>query len=119
MIYLAALLMIAGSVFCLLAAIGIVRLPDLYTRLHAAAKAGPLGTGLILLGAGVADGDGFVLLRVLIGFLFLVLTTPIAAHLLARAAMHAGAPSPSIASINEFENSSETSPAQAAVKLSR
>ena len=119
MSYAAAILMIAGSLFCMLAALGLIRFPDLYTRLHAAAKAGPIGSGLILLGAGVASGDAFTLLRAALGLVFLVLTTPIAAHLLARAAMRARAPAASIARIDEFENSSDPVPVQTPGQLSR
>ena len=50
MIYVAAALLLVGSLFCVVAALGLVRFPDLYTRLHAAAKAGPIGAGLVLLG---------------------------------------------------------------------
>jgi multicomponent Na+:H+ antiporter subunit G len=84
--YLAALAVLLGAVFSLLAAIGVVRLPDLYTRLHAASKAGPVGAGLILLAVGLLSADGPVLLRAGLGIVFLLLSTPIAAHLLARAA---------------------------------
>ena len=46
--YVAGIFMLAGSMFCLLAAVGILRLPDLYTRMHAASKAGTMGAGLLL-----------------------------------------------------------------------
>ena len=87
MSYVAALLMLIGATFAMLAAIGIVRFPDLYTRLHAASKAGPLGAGLILLSAGVASGDVLTLIRCLLGLVFLILVGPVSAHLLARAAL--------------------------------
>jgi multicomponent Na+:H+ antiporter subunit G len=88
--YLAALTMLIGAVFGLLAAIGIVRLPDLYTRLHAASKAGVVGTGLILIAVALISTDASVILRAILGIIFLLLSTPIAAHLLARAAHKAG-----------------------------
>jgi len=88
--YLAAALVLLGAVFGLLAAIGIVRLPDLYTRLHAASKAGVVGTGLILIAVALISTDGAVILRAILGIIFLLLSTPIAAHLLARAAHKAG-----------------------------
>ncbi|MBK8085932.1 MAG: monovalent cation/H(+) antiporter subunit G [Devosia sp.] len=90
--YLAALLIVAGALFSLLAAVGILRLPDLYTRLHAASKAGVVGAGLILCAVGIVSGDGPTALRVGLGIVFLVLSTPVAAHLLARAALKAGEP---------------------------
>lgn len=86
----AAILIVVGSLFCFIAALGIVRFPDVYTRLHAASKAGPLGAGLILVGAGLASGDGLVLVRCVIGLVFLILVAPISAHLLARAALRSG-----------------------------
>jgi multicomponent Na+:H+ antiporter subunit G len=88
--YAAALLMLAGTVFSLLASIGIVRLPDLYTRLHAASKAGLVGAGLVLLAVAFAALDLAVIFRAIAGILFLFLTTPISAHLLARAALLTG-----------------------------
>ena len=88
--YLAAAAVLAGAMFGLLAAIGIVRLPDLYTRLHAASKAGVVGTGLILIAVALISTDEAVVLRATLGVIFLLLSTPVAAHLLARAAYKAG-----------------------------
>jgi multicomponent Na+:H+ antiporter subunit G len=88
--YLAAACLVAGSLFSLLAAIGVLRLPDLYTRMHAASKAGVVGAGLILLGVALVSFDAAVVLRAVLGILFLLLTTPVSAHLLARAAYEAG-----------------------------
>jgi multicomponent Na+:H+ antiporter subunit G len=83
-------LLVAGSVFTVLAALGLLRFPDLYTRMHAASKAGTIGSGLLLLAAGIHAGDVAILLRALAGFAFFVLTAPISAHLLAKAAHQAG-----------------------------
>lgn len=91
-LYLAGVLLILGAVFTLLAAIGVVRLPDLYTRMHAASKAGVVGGGLILLAVAVVSMDAAVALRAIMGVIFLILTTPVAAHLLARASYLAGYP---------------------------
>lgn len=88
--YLAALLVLAGAVFSLIAAIGVLRLPDLYTRLHAASKAGAIGAGLIFLAVAVTSFDAAVVLRCLLGIVFLFLSTPVSAHLLARAAYRCG-----------------------------
>ena len=87
---LVAALLIVGAIFSLLAAIGILRFPDLYTRMHAASKAGTVGSGLLLLAAGVHSLDAAILIRALAGFFFFVLTAPISAHLLAKAAHQAG-----------------------------
>lgn len=88
--YLGAAAVLVGAVFGLLAAIGVLRLPDLYTRLHAASKAGVVGAGLILVAVAAISTDGPVALRAGLGIVFLLLSTPIAAHLLARAAHKAG-----------------------------
>ncbi|MBB3608804.1 multicomponent Na+:H+ antiporter subunit G [Rhizobium sp. BK602] len=85
-----ATLLLAGALFALVAAIGIVRLPDLYSRMHAASKAGTVGSGLLLLAVGVHSQDFSIFARALAGFVFFVLTAPISAHLLARAAHKAG-----------------------------
>ncbi len=85
-----AVLLLAGALFSLIAAIGIVRLPDLYSRMHAASKAGTVGSGLLLLAIGIHSQDVSIFARSLAGFVFFVLTAPISAHLLARAAHKAG-----------------------------
>lgn len=85
-----AFLLLAGSLFALVAALGVVRLPDLYTRMHAASKAGTVGSGLLLFAAGVASGEVSVFARALAGFVFFLLTAPVAAHLLAKAAHQTG-----------------------------
>lgn len=88
--YLAAILVVSGAIFALLSALGIVRFPDLYTRMHAASKAGVVGAGLIMLAIAVVSRDGSVILRVLMGIGFLLLTTPVSAHLLAKVAYFSG-----------------------------
>lgn len=87
---LAAFAIVLGGLFGLLSAIGVLRLPDLYTRMHSASKAGLLAGGLLLLGVALVSGDSAIMLRALLGALFLALTTPVSAHLLARAALKAG-----------------------------
>ena len=89
-LYLGGSLLILGAVFTLLAAIGVVRLPDLYTRMHAASKAGAVGGGLILIAVAVLSQDAAVAIRAVVGVIFLLLTTPVSAHLLARASYLTG-----------------------------
>jgi multicomponent Na+:H+ antiporter subunit G len=108
--YFAALLMVIGAVFSLLAAVGVLRLPDLYTRMHAASKAGVVGAGLVLLALALASGDGPVMLRAILGILFLLLTTPVSAHLLARAAYRAGLQPASITIINDLQSEANKTP---------
>lgn len=100
--YVAAFLVLLGGAFTFLSALGIVRLPDLYTRMHAASKAGVVGSGLALVGLAIVSLDGAVILRSILGILFLVLTTPVSAHLLARAAWRAGVEPSASTSINDL-----------------
>ena len=88
--YLAALLIVIGSLFVLTASVGLLRLPDLYTRMHAASKAGTLGSCLVLLALAVHSNDTAIALRAVAGVLFFLLTVPISSHLLAKAAHGAG-----------------------------
>jgi multicomponent Na+:H+ antiporter subunit G len=98
------IVMFVGVAFCGLAALGMLRFPDVYTRMHAASKAGPLGAGLVLLAAGIESADAMVIIRCFVGLFFLVITAPLSAHLLSRAALRAGiAPTPST-SIDESWN---------------
>lgn len=86
----AAVLLFAGSVFCLVAAVGMLRLPDTLIRMHAATKAGTLGAGCILAAEAVMAGDLGTTLKVAAVIIFLLLTAPVAAHLIGRAAYHRG-----------------------------
>ncbi len=108
-LYIAGLLILIGALFTLLAAIGILRLPDLYTRMHAASKAGPVGSGLILVAVAVVSFDASISLRALVGVAFILLTTPVAAHLLARAAYIAGYKPSAITEINDLEPKKKSS----------
>jgi multicomponent Na+:H+ antiporter subunit G len=89
-VYVGGTLLVLGALFSLLAAIGVLRLPDLYTRLHAASKAGAVGGGFVLLAVALTSLDAAVFLRAIIGVIFLLLTTPVSAHLLARASYLTG-----------------------------
>jgi multicomponent Na+:H+ antiporter subunit G len=89
-LYVGGVVLLMGAAFTLLATIGVLRLPDLYTRMHAASKAGAVGGGLVLLAVAIVSLDGAVALRAIIGVAFLILTTPVSAHLLARSSYLAG-----------------------------
>ncbi|MDH2433131.1 Na+/H+ antiporter subunit G [Pokkaliibacter sp. MBI-7] len=83
-------LLLLGGLFVLIGAIGLVRLPDFFTRLHAPTKASTLGLGAILLGSMVlvsVSHDGVSLHELLIT-LFLFITAPVSAHMMCRAALH-------------------------------
>ena len=89
-LYVGGVVLVLGAVFTLLAAVGVVRLPDLYTRMHAASKAGAVGGGLILIAVAVLSQDAAVAIRAVVGVIFLLLTTSVSAHLLARASYLSG-----------------------------
>jgi multicomponent Na+:H+ antiporter subunit G len=83
-IYSGCAVLLLGAAFTLIATIGVLRLPDLFTRMHAASKAGAVGGGLVLLAVALMCFDAGVALRAILGIVFLLLTTPVAAHLLAK-----------------------------------
>ena len=83
-------LVLMGCMFCLVAAIGIVKLPDTLIRMHAATKAGTLGTGLIIIAVAVCFADTGTILRAMLVIVFLYMTAPVAAHLIGRAAYRSG-----------------------------
>lgn len=105
MMLVAVLLILVGSVFSLLGALGLLRFPNLCARLHAAAKAGPLGVGLILLGVAFNSTELLVAARCVLGIVFLIVLSPISAHLLARTTLGAGSSAENITSIKNIDNS--------------
>ena len=88
--YLAGLLMLIGGIFCLVASVGIVRLPDALTRMHAATKAGALGTGLLVIAEALFYRQLGISLRAATVIVLVLLTAPVAAHLIGRAFYHSG-----------------------------
>ena len=88
--YITGILLIVGAAFAVVAAIGLLRFPDLYSRMHAASKAGTLGSGTMMIALAVFADDLAVATRALAGVVFFLLTAPVAAHLLAKAAYAAG-----------------------------
>jgi multicomponent Na+:H+ antiporter subunit G len=87
-----AVLVLAGSGFALIAAIGIWRLPDSLMRMHASSKAGTLGGSLLFFAVAIGLGEFDAVVRALAGVAFLLFTTPIASHLIARATYLLGVP---------------------------
>ena len=87
-------LLVAGATFTFIGSLGLVRLEDFYTRLHAPTKATTVGVGCLLVASSVyfsAAGEGLSLHELLVS-LFLFITAPISAHLLAKAALHQALP---------------------------
>lgn len=79
-----------GALFILLAAIGVVRMPDLYLRISVTTKAATLGIGLILGAAAIYFGDTAITSRVMAIILFMLLTAPVGAHMIGRASYFTG-----------------------------
>ena len=79
-------LALIGALFTLISAIGIVRLPGFYIRMHAVTKAGAFGGTLILLSAALCFASLKITLLVAVNILFFYFTAPIAAHMLSRSA---------------------------------
>jgi len=77
---------IIGACFMLISAIGILRLPDFYIRMSAITKAGTLGVGFIVLGIGLHFNEMTVLIKSLSIIFFILLTSPVAAHVISQAA---------------------------------
>lgn len=87
-------LLLAGSLITFLSAVGLVRFPDVYSRLHAVSKSSTLGIIFILSGVFMyfVYGEGVAAVKILLGIFFVFLTSPLAAHMLARAAYRSGIP---------------------------
>lgn len=85
-------LMLVGALFIFVAGLGVLRLPDLFMRMHANTKSATMGVGFIMLGAAVYFDDITVTTRAVAVVVFLLVTAPISSHLLARAAYFSGIP---------------------------
>jgi multicomponent Na+:H+ antiporter subunit G len=81
---------VAGGVFCIVGAIGLLRMPDFYTRVHAASVVDTLGAGLILLGLLLQAGATLVGAKLVMIALLLFFASPTATHALVRAALLRG-----------------------------
>ncbi len=82
--------LLAGGFFCVVGGIGILRMPDFYTRMHATSVTETLGAGLILLGLVLQAGLSLVTAKLLMVGLLIFFTSPTATHALARAALVRG-----------------------------
>ena len=89
---LVAALLLVGTLFIVLAAVGVVRMPDVYTRLQVSTKGASLGAGCVLMAVPVFFGDLAIGVRALLIIAFIFLTTPISGHMIARAAYIVGVP---------------------------
>ena len=90
--FLTGVLWIVGSGFAFLAAAGVLRMPDVFTRMQASTKASTLGLACLLIGAALQLADLASIIRVVSIGAFILLTTPVSAHVIARAAYRAEIP---------------------------
>ncbi len=85
-------LLVVGGFFAAIAGIGLLRFRDVLLRMHASTKAGTLGVGLIVLAIAIHLGSGYDSARAVLIIGFLLLTAPVAGHLIGRAAYRTGTP---------------------------
>jgi multicomponent Na+:H+ antiporter subunit G len=90
--WLSSALFIAGAMLALLASVGVLRMPDVLTRMQASTKASTLGLGCLLLGLAIETPELSVVIRAGSIAAFVFLTTSVGAHVIARAAARGGAP---------------------------
>lgn len=81
---------LAGSAFVIVGAVGLVRMPDFFTRMHAASVTDTLGAGLLIMGLMLQAGLSLVTLKLVFLLALFFFTGPVAAHALAQAALHQG-----------------------------
>ncbi|MGB4120340.1 MAG: monovalent cation/H(+) antiporter subunit G [Burkholderiaceae bacterium] len=82
--------MAIGGIFCVIGAIGLLRMPDFFTRMHAASVIETLGAGLILFGLIIQAGWTLIAVKLVMLFLLIFFASPTASHALARAALAKG-----------------------------
>jgi multicomponent Na+:H+ antiporter subunit G len=90
--WLSSALFVAGATFGLLAGIGVLRMPDVFTRMQASTKASTLGLGCLLAAVALGHPDMSFGVRAVSIAAFMLLTTAVSAHVIARAAGRSGAP---------------------------
>ena len=79
-----------GVFFMVVGTVGILRMPDIYTRLHAAGMTDTMGAGFLLAGMALQVEPSLITVRLVLIYLFLLFTSPIGTHALARAALVGG-----------------------------
>ena len=97
-------LLMSGVFFCLVGGIGLLRFPDVFSRMHAAGITDTLGAGLMLGGLMVQAGLTLVCIKLVLVLLFLLITSPASTHALARSALESGL-KPKLANDGEVDHS--------------
>ncbi len=95
-------IIVIGLLFDFLGCLGLVRFPDVYTRLQASAKCITLGTSGVLFGLFVTTGPTVTGIKALVCLLFILLTAPVSAHALARAAYKSGVKPASVTVVDQY-----------------
>jgi len=85
--FLSWVLLVAGGAFCVIGTLGLVRMPDFFTRMHAASVTDTLGAGMMLAGLMLQAGLTLVTVKLVVIALLILLTSPAATHALAQAAL--------------------------------
>ncbi len=98
------LLILAGSIFVLIGSLGLIRMPDFYTRIHAVSITDTVGAGLLILGPIIQSPDLLGAGKLILIMIFLLITSPTATHALAKAALHGRLP-PVLAPTTESDSS--------------
>lgn len=101
--YITGILILTGSLFILVSAIGIVKMPDIYIRMSATTKAATLGVGSVMLGSMLFFSDIGAITRSFAIMLFIFLTAPVAAHMLGRASYFEDLPMWKGTKVNELK----------------
>jgi multicomponent Na+:H+ antiporter subunit G len=101
--WLTALLLLLGASLALLAAIGVLRFPDTFSRMQASSKASTLGLACLLAGTALQFPDVETIVRLGSIAAFVMLTAPLSAHVVARAALHRGSPLWKGTVLNEYD----------------
>lgn len=95
--------LVFGALMSLVASLGCLRLPDLYTRMHAATKSGTVGIMGIVIAMMIQLDDASVIFRGILVILFFLLTAPVAAHMIGRSAYRSGVALWDKSSVDEYK----------------
>ncbi|RFA30359.1 Na+/H+ antiporter subunit G [Alkalilimnicola ehrlichii] len=90
--FLTGFFLLGGAALMLIAALGLLRMPDLPTRMHASTKAGALGAGMMVAAVAIYFDDGAIIARAIAIVVFIIMTAPIGAHMIGRAGYFVGVP---------------------------
>lgn len=100
-----AFFILGGAFFTAVSAIGVIRLPDVYSRMHAASKSSTLGVMMMMIGTFLYFWymDGYMDSKLFLAILFIFITAPVSAHMLSRSAFHTGVTPYKLTVLNELK----------------